>query len=275
MSPDDPRHGTNAGAIQHWRDGETPCPPCATAARRTRKAARLDALNGRERRVPLGNRAWNIVRTVPRNQLSHQTGIASDKLLRYETGGPDMTVLRTTRDRLLAGRSEWTAIGIQRRLQALSRQGWSMRVVADLADVDMDGLKRLRRRDPIVFVRRYIAEAVVDVYDQLEMALPEDGPSSRKTRVDAAARGWLPPLAWTDIDDPDEQPNDWEYRKSNRADAIKDLDSTKAGISQACRQLKITREALQQWCSRNDMSDLYHRLVTREEYTPNGTIGAA
>jgi hypothetical protein len=28
MKPDDPRHGTRAGAVAHRKDGEKPCAPC-------------------------------------------------------------------------------------------------------------------------------------------------------------------------------------------------------------------------------------------------------
>lgn len=41
MLPDDRRHGTYAGANQHWMDGETPCQPCREASnayRRNRRA---------------------------------------------------------------------------------------------------------------------------------------------------------------------------------------------------------------------------------------------
>lgn len=52
MSPQDPRHGTYAGASAHWKSGERPCEPCLAAGRRTRKRNRLAEAAGAPRTVP-------------------------------------------------------------------------------------------------------------------------------------------------------------------------------------------------------------------------------
>lgn len=52
MSPDDPRHGTNAGASAHWKDGERPCDPCREAGSRRRKLNRLRSYSGQPGTVP-------------------------------------------------------------------------------------------------------------------------------------------------------------------------------------------------------------------------------
>jgi transcriptional regulator with XRE-family HTH domain len=52
MSPQDTRHGTYAGAVAHWFDGERPCQDCARAEWRYRKLRKLDALRGVPRRLP-------------------------------------------------------------------------------------------------------------------------------------------------------------------------------------------------------------------------------
>lgn len=53
MSPDDPRHGTYAGAVAHWmQDGDRPCEDCARAEWRYRKQRKMDALRGNPRSVP-------------------------------------------------------------------------------------------------------------------------------------------------------------------------------------------------------------------------------
>lgn len=206
MSPDDPRHGTHAGAIQHWRDGGKPCEPCAVAARRLRKSADLDAHNGRPRTVELGDLAWRITKTTPLNQLCAQTGMNQARIIRYRNGGPTKKVHRRTRDRILQSRVQWTAVGIQRRLQALTCLGWSMRVVSDLAGVDMDALKRLRSRTEPKFVRLEFADAVIAAYDALHMKTPPNNKSTQRTLAHAARQPWVTPLHWDNIDTDPEPP---------------------------------------------------------------------
>ena len=46
MTPDDPRHGTNAGYQTHWREGEQACEPCKAAKRRRQKLNRYDTHRG-------------------------------------------------------------------------------------------------------------------------------------------------------------------------------------------------------------------------------------
>lgn len=52
MTPDDERHGTYAGAAQHWKAGEALCDPCAVAASRRRKLNRVLRQQGRAKWVP-------------------------------------------------------------------------------------------------------------------------------------------------------------------------------------------------------------------------------
>lgn len=60
MSPDDPRHGSYAGAVQHWLTPEPLCHPCWVASTRYRKARKLERLAGQSRSVP----ALGVVRRV-------------------------------------------------------------------------------------------------------------------------------------------------------------------------------------------------------------------
>lgn len=206
MSPDDVRHGTHAGSIQHWRAGEKPCPPCAAAARRLRKHNDLRTLRGQSPTVPLG-RAWEVINTAPLNELTVQTGMAVHRLIRYRQMGQTAIVHRTTRDRILAVTVPWTVVGVQRRLRALTVLGWSMREVAERAGVGHEAAKRIRRAESRSFIRRNVAAAICDVYDVL---CDEDAPSGRSSvevRAKASASGWAPPSAWLDIDDPDETPD--------------------------------------------------------------------
>lgn len=210
MSPDDPRHGSTAGRMRHWQDGEQPCESCTVAGRRQDKAARLDRARGRPRTVELGPVAWGVIHATPRDQLAAATGITVHKLSTLDSAGPTKPVRRATRDRILAASKQqfWTPIGMQRRLQALSALGWSMLEIAQRADVNVDGLKRLRSRHAPKFVRTVFAEAILAVYADLHMAPAPQGRSAAKTRWNARVNGYAPPFAWDDIDDADEAPND-------------------------------------------------------------------
>jgi len=211
MEPDDPRHGTNAGHLAHAKDGEQSCEPCRQAATRTRKLRDLATLAGKPLQCELGERAWQIVTELPRNELAAATGMSSSQLRRYRERGPKATVRRSSRDRILAAAATTapaTPIGIQRRLQALSVAGWSMMVVSKMSGVGRDSLHDLRGCATRQFVRAHVSRAIVEVYDRLEMQVPPRNRSSSETRNHALSQGWAPALAWDDIDDPTEHPTE-------------------------------------------------------------------
>lgn len=202
MPPDDPRHGTYAGAVAHQKSGELlqVCTPCLLAARRARKRWRLAKMHGREHTVPLGKEAWRLLTCTTAEQMARRSGIGLSSIHRLRSAGPDTVVLASTRDKILAANLP-TAIGIQRRLRALARLGWSMRMVAaEMGTRWPDNLLVLLRRDQVKYVREDFALAVVAVYERLSMRLPPDGPGVSRARNRALAEGWYPPLAWDDID---------------------------------------------------------------------------
>lgn len=213
MSPDDPRHGTRPGALQHYKDGEKPCGPCAAETYRVEKAAKLRRARGHANLLPLGEEAWRIVSNplASRRQLSAATGVSTAQIARLARRGPSAIVQRSTRDSILnGGRSlhAITAIGLQRRLQALSAIGWSMKVIADQYGIWADPLCSLRRRANPKAVKLEFARVIVRIYDDLSMKLPPAGISADRTRMLAAQHGYLSPLAWEDetIDDPAAKP---------------------------------------------------------------------
>lgn len=210
MTPDDHRHGSKAGAVQHWKDGERACDSCQAAARRDRKAQELDALAGKPRMVPLGEHAYGIVAATPLPLLEAASGVHRNRLAKLSMKGPDARVYRRTRDRILAAAATttlWTTVGVVRRLQALMRIGWSMRALAAEVGVYESTLQEaLRTADTRQFVRSTLASAVVDAYNRLHLTSPE-GRGASRARATAAARGYAPPLAWDDIDNDLEPPD--------------------------------------------------------------------
>lgn len=206
MLPDDPRHGSYAGAVQHWLAREPTCEPCRDAGTRDRKRRRLH---------------------------QHRTG---------------QGVLVPT----------WRAL---RRIQALRALGWTQQAIAAAGGVSTGTINSIGR-SPSVEPGTF--QTVQRAYRALAMKPPPTGRYAQRNRNYALRQGWPPPLAWDRIDDPDEAPSGWHYLAPSRADALRDLDARKAGISEACRLLQIRQEALAKWCDRHGMRALYLRLVGRE-----------
>lgn len=132
-----------------------------------------------------------------------------------------------------SGDSLWVSspIGVRRRLEALCALGWTntqlAREMGSTVDVLQERRKRLGNR-----VLRSTAQPIYELYDRLSMVRPE-GAYAERARRDAAAKGWAPPLAWDDIDDPAEVPQHLvtgpavvdevavaELRPTNRAERV-------------------------------------------------------
>ena len=92
------------------------------------------------------------------------------------------------------------ALGTQRRIRALQRMGWPMTVLAP--EMGYNDIGSLTSICTGTWVLPDTARKVSEVYERLS-AVP--GPSSIAAKR-AAGRGYAPPLAWDDIDNPDERP---------------------------------------------------------------------
>jgi len=101
----------------------------------------------------------------------------------------------------ITGRSMVPALGTHRRIQALAVMGWSVAAQAKRMHRSREYLLKTLNKD-LVFLST--AEAVEAVYADLSMVVPAG--HTLRTRNWAKAQGWFPPLAWDDIDDPDERP---------------------------------------------------------------------
>jgi DNA-binding NarL/FixJ family response regulator len=105
-----------------------------------------------------------------------------------------------------APRSHVVATGTRRRLQALIAVGWPHDELAARLGRSSAGLRRSMLSD---FVTAQTAQDVCALYEQLWIVRPPQSTDDQRAAVDAARafaaeRGWLPPLAWDDIDtDPD------------------------------------------------------------------------
>lgn len=94
-----------------------------------------------------------------------------------------------------------SALGAKRRLEALMALGWSAdALAAELAWGHRNDVNRIRS---CKWLERKTNESINVLFDRLCMT---PGPSAI-TKTRAARQGWLPPLAWDDIDNDPHPPN--------------------------------------------------------------------
>lgn len=121
--------------------------------------------------------------------------------------GTERRVLAVTLDDVLRRRDPLgfvPAIGARRRIQALLALGWTHKLITEhMTGVGQISHATLNQRGN--WIARATHDAVVAAYEQLSMT---PGPSDISRRR-AAARGYVPPLAWNEgeIDDPEAVPD--------------------------------------------------------------------
>lgn len=215
-----PQVGRECGTKAKYHLDGCRCDPCTEAARvygnhRARQIAYgrwepyVDAEPARQhvlalRAAGLGPVTLARLSGVPHGALAklvygdRQRGQAPSKRIRHKTAERILAV-QATIDTLADG-APVDSIGTQRRAQALCAIGYSLSDQARRLGYPVSAYHRSMLRAERVTAGR--ARAVRDLYDELAMT---PGPS-RRARLDAAKKGWPPPLAWDDIDDPDEIP---------------------------------------------------------------------
>lgn len=131
------------------------------------------------------------------------------------------------------------AVGPRRRIQALAAIGWPQRTIAELAGLKQSNLYRLMR--PGSRVSGLTAKRIADVYDELCMTV---GPSGQ-SKMWARRSGWVPPLAWTDIDDPDEIPDVGRPRRVSFPERYAEFRELGLSDEEAAARLGISRKSLE------------------------------
>lgn len=107
-------------------------------------------------------------------------------------------MVRMKRYRMYGGDSLVDATGTHRRIQALAALGYTLTQLSDQLSMSTRYAGKLMTTEK---VRPGTAAIVHEMYDRLSMTRPEGWVADR-ARILAAAKGWAPPLAWDDIDDP-------------------------------------------------------------------------
>lgn len=91
-----------------------------------------------------------------------------------------------------------TATGARRRVHALQALGWTLPQIAHEAGLPHESaLHELLEQSVDTWTR---FDLIDDAYERICMTIPARTPESDHARAYAAEHGWLPPLAWDDID---------------------------------------------------------------------------
>lgn len=94
------------------------------------------------------------------------------------------------------------ATGTRRRIQALIALGWSQAQIGEACGVTPMAVRHWRQAEQ---VWRSTAEKLAAAYERMCMKLPPETNGSQRNvasrmRSKAKSEGWVPPLAWDDID---------------------------------------------------------------------------
>lgn len=225
MTPDDPRHGTYAGAQAHTRAKTPRCEPCREAYRRYHKRLEVDHARGIRRRVSPVAAGKHVDRLIEAglsvDGIARLAGVTRATVFRASGRGGGYkqppTMEASKLDALLAveipstpGKSGYLPrLGVQRRIQALSVMAYSRDDMAEyLGGVCpqwfsslVNGRAGVRASGPNVQASTW--HRIDGMYRDLAMKM---GPSPQ-ARQKALAKGYVGPLGWDDIDDPDEVPD--------------------------------------------------------------------
>lgn len=125
------------------------------------------------------------------------------------------------------------AIGLRRRIQALQMMGWAQATLAEAFSVsDTSSVRDWTRQDRVLWDTH---ERVRVFYESHCMTFG----GSRRTASRAEQSGYAPPMAWLDIDDPDEQPMVIDHKRADKKDR-KDGQIDWIAVELACRyELKM------------------------------------
>lgn len=202
MTPDDPRHGTYAGAVAHWGEGHRPCPPCATAETRYRKTRKLRALHSDPATVPARGtvRRWQALQAIGWTgpQIAKASGVSVHTLRSIRYTGAERIYAETAAK--LADAYDRMAMTVPdgnyaKRARAMAaKAGWAPPLAWD--DIDLDEQPNAAPRDtqydvdPVVVERILAGELVPSNIAERRLVLARWHETGRSNRELADLTGW-------------------------------------------------------------------------------------
>lgn len=212
------QHGTH---LAYDKDG-CRCEPCNAANLRYDKRVRYRTATGTHSYVPAGRareHVTELLAVLTVGQIEARSGIHRTAIRvlvgTFPGRPPSKRITRTTEASLLAvepvrvGPEQHGLVdgtGTRRRICALIALGWPARTIATRLGASSRNMWELT--GPTAPVRALVTvrlrDAVTRLYDEISLVVPPRSAHTTRARNIAAARGWVPPLAWDDdtIDDP-------------------------------------------------------------------------
>lgn len=193
-------------------------------------------------RSGIGTRTVEQLTGVPRVTIS---GIRWGRIGRDGVWRPSQTVTADVASKILAvvptlevfaDGASVNARGTVRRLQALHAIGWSFEAIGARIDRHASNVGRIVKATR---VKAGTARRVAELYDELWATRPEPATPVERAMVARAVKharllGWVPPLAWDDIDDDDDVPT---------ADVLEgDVDVVAVEFAVAGHRVELTRD---------------------------------
>ncbi|MEU2924156.1 hypothetical protein ABZ636_03715 [Streptomyces sp. NPDC007251] len=208
-----PPHGSEARYKGSKKRPPCRCRTCINGWTRAGQKRLLGRLEGRPASVPAKPVTSHLNMLLAANMTHQQIAGVSGvdvSTVRAHAAGRFPNIHRTTAEKLLAVRplrrptTGWVpALGAIRRCRALYTLGHGPKAIA-AANPDL----QLRTVEYIVRGKRiYITAACHNAVSDAYRALCQTTGPSDQVRQRAAKEGWHGPLAWDDIDDPNEQPD--------------------------------------------------------------------
>lgn len=250
------------------------CDDCREAARIYRKRTKFAAANRRSNRVPC-DRAANHVRQLLANgwsinQVGVTAGIASTTVVHMLARG-QYTLRRTERALLAIPADSRPAsgyvdpTGTRRRIHALTALGWPQAWIARRLGIEESSMRQTMAAG---MVQSITAEAVATLYEQMWDERPPTRTVTQRRFVAiarnlAVRNGWAPPMAWDDIDDPDERPQgaSRDGSRRNGVREIEDMAETGEAAHQIAQRLGVTVGAVYARCRRAGRLDLWQQIT--------------
>lgn len=161
----------------------------------------------------------------------------------------------------LAPGQKYPAVGARRRLQALVLSGWSMSKLANRLCINPANFSTLMRRD-MMLVSTWVT--IRDLFEELWDREPphaewRDKIAFSRAKGYAARRGWLPALAWDDIDTDPEPPAvdvDEQTKGERILEDVEWLLDAGESIEQVCAAMERKPAAIAKLAHRHGRDDL-------------------